>query len=37
MTPDAVQRLGLVLDQWVGTTMHGVGGVVEHQNADTAH
>jgi hypothetical protein len=34
VTPDAVQRLGLTLDQWVGTTMHGVGGVVEHQNAD---
>jgi hypothetical protein len=34
VTPDAVRRLGLVLDQWVGTTMHGVGGVVEHQNAD---
>jgi hypothetical protein len=35
VTPDAVQRLGLVLDQWVGTTMHGVGGIAEHQNADT--
>jgi predicted aspartyl protease len=34
VTPDAVQRLGLALDQWVGTTMRGVGGVVEHQNAD---
>jgi hypothetical protein len=34
VTPDAVQRLGLTLDQWVGTTMHGVGGVVSHQNAD---
>ena len=34
VTPDAVQRLNLALDQWVGTTMHGVGGVVEHQNAD---
>lgn len=34
VTPDAVQRLNLTLDQWVGTTMHGVGGVVEHQNAD---
>ena len=34
VTPDAVRRLGLPLDQWVGTTMHGVGGVVEHQNAD---
>jgi predicted aspartyl protease len=34
VTPDAVQRLGLTLDQWVGTTMRGVGGVVEHQNAN---
>ena len=34
VTPDAVARLGLALDQWVGTTMRGVGGIVEHQNAD---
>lgn len=34
VTPDAVKRLDLTLDQWVGTTMRGVGGVVEHQNAD---
>jgi predicted aspartyl protease len=34
VTPDAVQRLGIALDQWVGTTMRGVGGVVAHQNAD---
>jgi len=34
VTPDAVQRLNLTLDQWVGTTMRGVGGVVEHQNAN---
>jgi predicted aspartyl protease len=34
VTPDAVRRLDLVSDQWVGTTMRGVGGVVEHQNAD---
>ena len=34
VTPDAVQRLGLTLDPWVGTRMRGVGGVVEHQNAD---
>ncbi len=34
VTPEAVQRLNLALDQWVGTTMHGVGGVVAHQNAD---
>jgi hypothetical protein len=34
VTPEAVHRLGLALDHWVGTTMRGVGGVVEHQNAD---
>ncbi|HVC58793.1 MAG TPA: retroviral-like aspartic protease family protein [Acetobacteraceae bacterium] len=34
VTPAAVRRLDLALDQWVGTTMRGVGGVVEHQNAD---
>ncbi|HUB14268.1 MAG TPA: retropepsin-like aspartic protease [Acetobacteraceae bacterium] len=34
VTPGAVRRLDLTLDQWVGTTMHGVGGVVEHPNAD---
>ncbi|MGA3398850.1 MAG: retroviral-like aspartic protease family protein [Acetobacteraceae bacterium] len=34
VTPDAVKRLDLALDPWVGTTMRGVGGVVEHQNAD---
>ncbi len=34
VTPDAVRRLDLALDPWVGTTMRGVGGVVEHQNAD---
>jgi len=34
VTPAAVQRLGLVLDEWVGTTMRGVGGVVEHRNAN---
>jgi len=33
VTPDAVRRLDLALDRWVGTTMRGVGGVVEHQNA----
>lgn len=34
VTPDAVRRLGLASDQWVGTTMSGVGGIVEHPNAD---
>lgn len=34
VTPQAVQRFGLALDQWVGTTMRGVGGVVQHRNAD---
>jgi hypothetical protein len=34
VTPDAVHRLNLTLDQWVGTVMRGVGGVAEHQNAD---
>ena len=34
VTPDAVRRLGLASDQWVGTTMRGVGGIVEHPNAD---
>ena len=34
VTPQAVRRLNLALDQWVGTTMRGVGGVVEHPNAN---
>ncbi|HEY1936219.1 MAG TPA: retroviral-like aspartic protease family protein [Acetobacteraceae bacterium] len=34
VTPEAVQRLGLASDKWVGTTMSGVGGIVEHPNAD---
>ena len=29
----AVQRLGLRLDEWVATTMRGVGGVERHRNA----
>lgn len=33
VTEAAVQRLGLELDQWVGTTMMGIGGLVRHQNA----
>ena len=34
VTPEAVRRLGLVSDEWVATTMRGVGGIVEHPNAD---
>ncbi len=33
VTPAAVQRLGLTLDEWVGSRMRGVGGIVEHRNA----
>ena len=31
---EAVQRLGLARDQWVGTTMSGVGGIDRRANAD---
>lgn len=34
VTPAAVQYLHLALSKWVGTTMQGIGGVVEHPNAD---
>ena len=34
VTQDAVQRLSLARDQWVGTTMHGVGGIDRRPNAD---
>jgi hypothetical protein len=34
VTPEAVRRLGLASDQWIATTMRGVGGIVEHPNAD---
>lgn len=34
VTPAAVQYLHLAQDKWVGTTMHGIGGVVEHANAN---
>ncbi|HUB49013.1 MAG TPA: retropepsin-like aspartic protease [Acetobacteraceae bacterium] len=34
VTPQAVRRLDLALDQWVATTMRGVGGIVEHPDAD---
>ncbi len=30
----AVQRLGLARDQWVGTTMRGIGGIDRRPNAD---
>jgi len=33
VTVAAVQRLGLALDQWTGTTVMGFGGLVRHQNA----
>jgi Aspartyl protease len=34
VTQDAVQRLGLARDQWVGTTMGGIGGIDRRPNAD---
>lgn len=34
VTPDAVNRLGLARDEWVGTTMSGVGGVDRRPNAN---
>ena len=34
VTPESVRRLGLSLDPWVGTVLRGVGGIVEHPNAD---
>jgi hypothetical protein len=34
VTGEAVQRLGLARDQWVGTTLSGVGGVDRRPNAD---
>lgn len=36
VTRDAVDRLGLARDQWVGTTMNGVGGIQSRPNADPA-
>ncbi|MFO1027282.1 MAG: retroviral-like aspartic protease family protein [Acetobacteraceae bacterium] len=35
VTEAAVQRLGLERDQWVGTTMSGVGGIARRPNAKT--
>jgi Aspartyl protease len=34
VTQEAVQRLGLSRDQWVGTTMSGVGGIDRRPNAN---
>jgi hypothetical protein len=34
VTQAAVERLGLARDQWVGTTMSGVGGIDRRPNAD---
>ena len=34
VTTVAVQRLGLRLDDWVGTTTRGIGGIQPHRNAD---
>jgi hypothetical protein len=34
VTAEAVQRLGLARDEWVGTTMGGVGGIDRRPNAD---
>jgi Aspartyl protease len=33
VTPAAVKRLDLALDEWVATTLRGVGGVERHRNA----
>jgi len=33
VTRSAVARLDLALDEWVGTTMQGVGGIERHRNA----
>jgi hypothetical protein len=34
VTEEAAHRLGLARDQWVGTTMRGVGGIESRPNAD---
>jgi hypothetical protein len=34
VTREAVQRLGLALDEWVATTIHGVSGGERNRNAD---
>jgi hypothetical protein len=33
VTPAAVDRFGLALDEWTATTMRGIGGVERHRNA----
>jgi hypothetical protein len=33
VTPRAVQRFGLTLDPWVGTTVMGIGGIERHRDA----
>jgi predicted aspartyl protease len=34
VTPDAVDRFSLALDEWTATTMRGVGGIERRRNAD---
>jgi hypothetical protein len=34
VTDQAVQRLGLARDQWVSTTLRGIGGIVQRPNAN---
>ena len=34
VTPEAVQRFGLALDEWTATTMRGVGGIERRRDAD---
>ncbi|MDQ2763456.1 MAG: retroviral-like aspartic protease family protein, partial [Pseudomonadota bacterium] len=34
VTENAVRRLGLARDQWIGTTMQGIGGIGSRPNAD---
>jgi predicted aspartyl protease len=36
LTPEAVRRLDLKLDPWVGTTVVGIGGTERHRNARVA-
>jgi predicted aspartyl protease len=34
VTPDAVTRFQLALDEWTATTLRGIGGIERHRNAD---
>jgi hypothetical protein len=34
VTPDAVAKFGLALDEWTSSTMRGVGGIERHRNGD---